>query len=257
MIYNCCVAQHKELQADSLLFDRLQFVYPRFNPKNDTLILKDLLFKYYSLSKFLGNEFADSVGIKENPTFKKELEYLLELVSERYLAERVKEHLVKMPVEVSEDEIKQYYTENLGRFTNPGTADFFIVYAKNNTLETRNAIEAVLMKKAELDTIDINTLEKFEDGDYALTANIQYPIQPGINFYDVLISAEIGVVSGPTQWGDRFVYILPIILMKPSIKSLAEVEALCRSEVVALKKAKIWEKVEQRAVQLYPITLPK
>lgn len=257
MLSRLCFAQGSGQQIDSLLFERLRFVYPRFEAPDDTALLKDVLTKYYSLPSLLGNEVADSIGITKDSLLLEELNELLKLTTTRFFAEKAKTHFAETTLEVTPEEISVYYTENKQRFTLPGTADFFIVYAKNNLPETQKEITNVLKQRAKLDSIDPNNPNKFENEDYALTANVGYPVQPGINFYEILINAKDRKVSGPIVWTDRFVYILPMKLSKPTLKPLSEVEEMCQKELVAIKKDQLWKAIEKKASQLYPVVPPK
>jgi len=241
-----------EQKINSNFLTNVQLLYPDFalTPRKDVFVKN--LEKLYILPKVNGDE-ARKRGLDTIPEIKAEIEFIKQLAEDKYLDFLLKSSKQTV-VEVTQEEMKNYYAQHIMEFTPPAQFSFL-----KATLYDTSAV-AIKAVKQKLDTYskDETQLDEFKMGNkesYVIgfeKNKLVYPTQPefkSLQGLQVKKTSEVMVESG--------FKVIYCITSKSDVtpKRFEEVREICRNNVQNQKQTLLNEALRKTALDKYPVFL--
>jgi hypothetical protein len=245
----------QELQPDQGYYSALQFVYPDFFFSEDGVVMDRFLSKYYSEASYMAY-LADSLGVSEQQAVKQELDLVLQLTRNKFLAEKMKSITISMDTVVTDKQLKTFYEENIHQFSENGSISYVIAYAQDTTNQTIEDIKQAFLGYSK-SNLEETTFSKADEGSYMLTAEFNVPFGKGTPFYSELADSKENNIYGPIVSNDRFVFILPKQIKPVVTLGLDEAAAQVKASILEQRRLQYLQDLGRRSKTMYPFRLER
>jgi len=241
----------RPLYFNSTLYRLYQFVYPELFNNQDSLALKFQLHKLYSMQSYY--EFlAKEKKIDTLRQTKNDLEQLFKILQTRYLAEYFRNNY-SQTVNITEEEIRQYYERNKQQFETPGKASYIKVFIPRNASDgEKKARELLKMYMQHLPT-QPDEVKKTEENGILLSYDHEMPLKNFNPFTPQLVNVKKGQLVGPFPYGEQNVILLVTDITPSLLRPFEEVKEICRANAISDKLSTLQREMEQKADSLFPV----
>lgn len=224
--------------------DRLAPVdYPDWD---DTEILRDVLGKYLRRDLLLA--LAAGQRIDKSEAF----QMRLRSVKEDLMAQKLRTEVLEKNITISEEELKEYYEENKGKFRVPAEYHLREISVKTEA-EAKDIIQRLEWGEDFARLARDNTLRahlKEEGGDMGYLKSYQYP-----GLYQAASKMKVGQISQPILVGGNWSVIKLEGVKEEGIRSFKEAEAEIQRVLVSKKKREAYDNYINPLKQEFPITI--
>ncbi|TET68356.1 MAG: hypothetical protein E3J45_03410, partial [Candidatus Zixiibacteriota bacterium] len=224
--------------------DRLAPVdYPDWD---DAEILRDVLGKYLRRDLLLA--LAEGQRIDKSEVF----QMRLRSVKEDLMAQKFRTEVLEKSITISEEELKEYYEENKGKFRVPAEYHLREISVKTEA-EAKDIIQRLEWGEDFVRLARDNTLRthlKEEGGDMGYLKSYQYP-----GLYQAASKMKVGETSQPILVGGNWSVIKLEGAKEEGIRSFTEAKAEIQRVSVSKKKREAYDTYINPLKEQFPITI--
>jgi len=213
---------------------------------DDTEILRDVLGKYLRRDLLLA--LAEGQRIDKSEAF----QMRLRSVKEDLTAQKFRTEVLEKNITISEEELKEYYEENKGKFRVPAEYHLREISVKTEA-EAKDLIQRLewgedFTRLARENTLRTHLKEK--GGDMGYLKSYQYP-----GLYQAASKMKVGQISQPILVGGNWSVIKLEGVKEEGIRSFTEARAEIERVLVSKKKREAYDNYINPLKQEFPITI--
>jgi len=213
---------------------------------DDTEILRDVLGKYLRRDLLLA--LAEGQRIDKSEAF----QMRLRSVKEDLTAQKFRTEVLEKNITISEEELKEYYEENKGKFRVPAEYHLREISVKTEA-EAKDLIQRLewgedFTRLARENTLRTHLKEK--GGDMGYLKSYQYP-----GLYQAASKMKVGQISQPILVGGNWSVIKLEGVKEEGIRSFTEAKAEIERVLVSKKKREAYDNYINPLKQEFPITI--
>jgi len=213
---------------------------------DDAEILRDVLGKYLRRDLLLA--LAEGQRIDKSEVF----QMRLRSVKEDLMAQKFRTEVLEKSITISEEELKEYYEENKGKFRVPAEYHLREISVKSEA-EAKDIIQRLEWGEDFVRLARDNTLRthlKEEGGDMGYLKSYQYP-----GFYQAASKMKVGETSQPILVGGNWSVIKLEGGREEGIRSFKEAKAEIQRVSVSKKKREAYDNYINPLKEQFPITI--
>ncbi|KPJ49123.1 MAG: hypothetical protein AMJ41_03535 [candidate division Zixibacteria bacterium DG_27] len=213
---------------------------------DDTGILQDVLEKYLRRDLLLAQAEGQRIETSE------EFQMRLRGLKEDLMAQRFRTEVLEKDITVSEEEFKEYYQENKGRFRMPAEYHLREISVETEA-EAKDLIQRLQWGEDFARLARENTLRthlKEKGGDMGYLKSYQYP-----GLYQAASNMKVGDTSQPILVGGNWSVIKLEGVKKEGTKPYEEAKAEIQRVLVSKKKREAYDSYINPLREQFPITI--